>query len=93
MLKFTFKALCNIEKLSGLSFYDFMKSVESKKSFSDIVIIWQAGRCHEKKLSFDEACEELDNVGLVKASEMIQEAVSAAMNKAGGKTENPPIVK
>lgn len=93
MLKFTFKALCSIEKLSGLSFYDFMKNVEAKKSFSDIVTIWQAGRCHEKDLSFDEACKELDDIGLAKASEIIKDAVSTAMKNIGGDTPNPQKAK
>lgn len=71
-----------------------MKGVEDKKSFTDIVTIWQAGRCHEKSLDFDAACEELDKIGITEASKMINEAVKEAIKTVGGEeNENPQMAK
>lgn len=95
MLKFTFKALCKLEKLSGMSFENFMKKVEENKSFCDVATIWQAGRCFEKDLTFDEACNELDNIGWVEAFEQIKDAVTEAFSRVKGdkgETENPQVM-
>lgn len=75
-----------------MSFQDFMKKVEDKKSFCDVVTIWQAGRCFQKDLTFDEACDELDKIGWVEAFNQIKDAVTEAfntVNKPKDESENP----
>lgn len=93
MLRFTFKALCRVEKLSGMSFQNFMKRIEENKSFSDIVTIWQAGRCFERDLTFDDACDELDKIGWVEAFKKIQEAVTEAFKSVNGDSKNPQMTE
>lgn len=95
MLKFSFRALCELEKLSGKSIDKFFKGFKDNQTFTDIAIAWQAGRYHAVKLSFDEACAEIDEIGLKKAMNQLEAAANEVFktnneeNDKGEKTENP----
>lgn len=78
MLKFSFKALCELEKLSGKPIDKFFNGLKDNQSLTDIAIAWQAGRygASNSAISFDEACDEIDELGLNEAMRQLEGAAS-----------------
>lgn len=86
-LRFSARAMMKIERETGEGVMDFLKKMDGSLQLSAILKLFEACLNDGKGASEDEALDIMDDIGAIKAAEVIGKAVSEAFPKAEGEAE------